>query len=333
MNPALDAEAPAGARAVTPLFSAVLQKVLVDGQNRVCGLSIKRPDRSELTVRAKLYVLAMHAMEIPKVLLWSATDALPQGVANSSGVVGRYLMDHDVKITYACLPEPYYVFRGPLSSSGCESLRDGPFRRNRSGFRIELQNTGTSWATGSPFSNVIDLVNRGYTGKRLRDQLAWDVSTQIELNGLLEPEPNYDNCIRPSRTLFDPLGIPRPEIRYSISDYSYAGANAFLEAAKMIYHRLGATGFSEMPGWFGAGHVMGTTRMGADAKDSCCDSYGRAHDHPNLFITGSGLFPTVDSANPTLTITALALRTARHILDSFSEGPEPSVSREGQEKS
>ncbi len=331
LNPSLDAEAPRGSKAVTPLFSAILQKVLVDDRNRVSGLSIKRPDRSELTVRAKVYVLAMHAMEIPKVLLWSATDALPQGVANSSGVVGRYLMDHDVKITYASLPEPYYIFRGPLSTSGCESLRDGPFRKERSGFRIELQNTGTSWATGSPFSNVIDLVNRGYTGKKLRDQLAWDVSTQIELNGLLEPEPNYDNCIKPSRTLFDPLGLPRPEIRYSIGEYSYAGAKAFVEAAKMIYARLGATGFSEVPGWFGAGHVMGTTRMGHDAASSCCDSYGRTHDHPNLFITGSGLFPTVDSANPTLTITALALRTAQHIVASFKEAPEPSPHRERQE--
>jgi choline dehydrogenase-like flavoprotein len=131
--------------------------------------------------------------------------------------------------------------------------------------------------------------------------------------------------------LFDPLGLPRPEIRYSIGEYSYAGAKAFVEAAKMIYARLGATGFSEVPGWFGAGHVMGTTRMGHDAASSCCDSYGRTHDHPNLFITGSGLFPTVDSANPTLTITALALRTAQHIVASFKEAPEPSPHRERQE--
>jgi choline dehydrogenase-like flavoprotein len=77
---------------------------------------------------------------------------------------------------------------------------------------------------------------------------------------------------------------------------------------------------------------MGTTRMGHDPNTSCCDSYGRTHDHPNLFITGSGLFPTVDSANPTLTITAVALRTAQHIVDSFNEAPELSHHQQRQEK-
>lgn len=316
LNPALDPLAGPGARAATPLFAAVVTRVAVDGEGRVSGLVVKRPDLSETVVRGRTYVLAMHAIEIPKVLLCSATDALPDGVANGSGVVGRYLMDHDVKITYARLPQPLYLFRGPLSTAGVESLRDGPFRARRGSFRIELQNTGTSWATGSPFTNVVDLVNQGLTGARLRRQLAWDVNTQIELNGLVEPEPDPENTVRPSRTQVDALGVPRPELRYRIGAYSQAGGEAFRRAAAAVYARLGAVDVSEVPGWQGAGHAMGTHRMGDDPRTSCCDSFGRAHDHPNLFLAGSGLFPTVDAANPTLTIAALALRTARHILDT-----------------
>jgi glucose dehydrogenase len=317
LNPGLSPSSQQGARSASLLTGAVVYRVELDGTSQVSGLRVRYADRSEQTLRAGLYVLAMNAMEIPKVLLYSEAPGAPRGVANSSGVVGHYLMDHDVKITYAHLPEPHYLFRGPLSTSGCESLRTGSFRKERASFRIELQNTGTSWATGSPFSNVTNLVSRGYTGRKLREQLAWDVSTQIELNALFEPEPDYANCIRPSSTLFDPLGIPRPEIHYSVGNYTRAGLAAFLQVAQDIYKRLGATDYSEVPGWYGAGHVMGTTRMGSDVDQSCCDSYGRTHDHSNLFLAGSGLFPTVDAANPTLTIAALSLRTAAHIVSSF----------------
>ena len=320
-NPALDHGAPPGARAAEALLGAVLAKVLVsDGQ--VSGLLVKRPDRSEQVVRGRVYVLAMNAIETAKTLLASAAEGVPNGVANSSDVVGRYLMDHDVVITYATLPQPAYLFRGPLSTAGVESLRDGPFRSHRAAFRIELQNTGTSWATNSPFANVVDLVDAGLTGERLRRQLAWDVSRQIELNGLIEPHPDPDNTVRPSATLVDELGIPRPELRYRVGEYSRLGAAAFVEAATAIYRRLDATGVTVQPGWQGAGHLMGTLRMGSDPGSSCCDSFGRSHDHSNLFLTGSGLFPTVDAANPTLTIAALALRTAEHIAATLRQTTE-----------
>lgn len=329
LNPRLAPSSTSTALPAELITSAVAVAVSLDAQRRIDGLRVRHPDRSEQVLRARLYVLAMNAIETPKLLLMSASERAPQGVANGSGVVGRYLMDHDVKITYAKLPRPAYLFRGPLSTSGCESLRDGPFRSGRAAFRIELQNTGTSWATGSPFNNVIDLVNRGFSGRRLREQLAWDVSTQIELNGLIEPEPLAENCIRPSERDFDPLGIPRPEIRYRIGDYTQAGTEAFVASARLIYERLGASGISEVPGWFGAGHLMGTTRMGGDERSSCCDSYGRSHEHSNLFLLGCGMFPTVDAANPTLTLAALVLRSAQHIIDSLRPSDSgPSGSRQ-----
>ncbi len=316
INPALDPDSPAGARAAQLILGATVAAVEVDRSGAVTGLRVKRPGAEDEVLRAGTYVLALNAIENAKLLLCSATDGLAAGVANGSGLVGRYLMDHDVKISYARVPNPMYLFRGPLSTAGVESLRDGPFRSDRAAFRIELQNTGWSWATNSPFSTVTDLVNQGLTGDRLRRGVARAVNTQIELNGLIEPEPNRDNRVQPSATLVDSLGIPRPELSYSIGQYSEAGAAAFRAATRAIYARLGATEVGEVPGWQGAGHLMGTHRMGTDPAESVCDGYGRSHDHPNLFLTGSGLFPTVDAANPTLTIAAVALRTADHIISN-----------------
>ncbi|HTZ45871.1 MAG TPA: GMC family oxidoreductase [Jatrophihabitans sp.] len=314
LNPALDPDSPPGARPARLLTGLTVSRVLVGPDGQVGGVAVRAPGEDERVLTARRYVLALNAIENAKVLLCSATESLPRGVANSSDAVGRYLMDHDVKISYARLPRPAYLFRGPLSTAGVESMRDGDFRSRRAAFRIELQNTGWSWAAGAPFTDVAALVNQGLTGERLRQAVAWQVNTQIELNGLIEPEPNPDNRVLPSATLRDALGIPRPELFYSIGQYSIDGAAAFWTAVRAVYARLGATEVAEVPGWQGAGHLMGTHRMGTDPAGSVCDGYGRSHDHPNLFLTGSGLFPTVDAANPTLTIAAVALRTAAHLI-------------------
>ena len=309
LNPALGIDQPPGAVPAEPFFGARGHPVLLDESGRVDGLAVTHRDRSRTVLRARVYVLALNAIENAKVLLMSAGERAPNGVANGSDIVGRYLMDHDVKITYARAPVPLYPFRGPLSSAGVESLRAGPFRAHRGAFRIELQNTGWSWATNSPFSVVTDLVGQGLTGRRLRESIAAAVSSQIELNGLIEPEPDPENTVRPSATLVDGLGVPRPELRYRVGAYATAGGAAFLRAARAVYRALGATEPAEVPGWQGAGHLMGTHRMGTDPSASC-DDVRPPHEHPNLYLAGAGLFPTVDAANPTPDHRGLALRTA-----------------------
>lgn len=268
----------------------------------------------DLRVRARVYVLAIHAMELPKVLL-ASRGQWTHGVANSSGLVGRYLMDHDIAITNARLSQPMYVYRGPRITSSIESLRDGQFRRYRAAFRPELSNVGTSWETGAPFSNVIARVQQGLTGAALRRQVAWDSQAVLHIDAMIEPEPRHDSRVWPSDRHFDDWGLPRPEIAYQVGEYSERGRQVFVQVVNDIYRRLGARDqdISVVPGWFGAGHVMGTTRMGDDPRTSVCTSYGQSHDHDNLYLAGSGLFPTVGTANPTLTLSALALRAADEI--------------------
>src|SRR5262249_6907179 len=92
----------------------------------------------------KAYVLASHAMENPKLLLQSKSDAFPNGIANRSDQVGRNLMDHPLYLSWALAPagKPAFPYPGPLTAAGIERLRDGEFRNFRAAFRMEIGNEG-----------------------------------------------------------------------------------------------------------------------------------------------------------------------------------------------
>jgi len=97
------------------------------------------------------------------------------------------------------------------------------------------------------------------------------------------------------------------------------GLAAARDAHAEIFGLLGATEVQHRDGAEGAGHIIGTARMGNDPKSSVVDSELRSHDHPNLFILGSAVFPTSATANPTLTIAALSLRAAGHVRTSLQQ--------------
>ena len=115
-----------------------------------------------------LVVMAAHAIETPRILLSSATSALPNGVANRSRLVGCNLMDHPVQLSWALMKDPVYPFRGPLSTSGIESLRDGAFRTQRAPFRMEMGNEGWNWPNNDPYTTVNDAVTGNGAGGDLR---------------------------------------------------------------------------------------------------------------------------------------------------------------------
>ena len=292
----------------------VVTQVHVGADGRVSYLEGLRADtRERVTARAKLYVLAMNAVEIPRVLLYSASRGTR--VANGSGYVGCFLMDHDVKIAHGLADEPLYQHRGPVSTAGIESLSDGPFRGSRAAFRVQIQNTGTAWAEGSPFTTLDGLLKQGIFGEDLRRHLGWNVSREVELDALLERLPEKTNRVTLADQL-DGLGLPRAVLTYAKpgdDPYIVAGAGAFERLARAVLERMGATTITIEDGFRGAGHIMGTFCMGRTASDSVVDSFGRTHEHDNLFLVGSGAFPTVGTANPTLTIAALALRSAAEI--------------------
>jgi len=322
LQPELDPHNRPGSRPVELLKGAVVTRVLVSTEGngsgaQVTGLQVLPADGGPAqTVTGSIYVLAAHAMENAKILLMSPWGEGGRTVANSSDCVGRYLMDHNIKIAVGMTDEPLYPFRGPLSTSGIETLRDGQFRRHRGAFRVEIQNVSANWGMNTPFSNVKDLVNQNLMGKDLYRQLGWDVNRTIQFDALIEPEPQHDSTIRPSKTELDERGVPRPEIHFVVDELTQRGAAAFERLAAQIFAAMGTRpgDYHFIDGFGGAGHVMGTHRMGNYPRESVTDSYGQTHDHANLWLTGSGLFPTVDSANPTETIVAVTLRTAERLI-------------------
>jgi len=345
---------------------AVANEVVVGPNGRVSQINyiryekdFKEPGQTTRTgcVTATVYVIAANSIETPRLLLMSKIGDREGVVANSTGLVGKNLMDHPYYVAWALMPKdrPVYPYRGPLSTSGIEDLRDGKFRRERGAFRVDIGNEGWNFVVGGfggdpnittrDFVNGMNLSelnskditgldrdNAALFGAELAKTLNDLIPRQIRLGFLVEQSPVSSNAVTLSdRSITDGLGLRRPQISYRLSEYTRNGIAHSKRMSDLIFYTMGARQFTKIPddacrfdgeidgkkvplNYTGAGHVMGTYRMGSNAKDSVVDSFHRSWDHRNLFLVGSGTFPTTGTANPTLTIAALSLRTADKIL-------------------
>jgi choline dehydrogenase-like flavoprotein len=300
--------AKATAAGVSVWEQCVATKMDKDGDGSVHTVHFLTYASVARSVTAEIVVIAAHAIETPKLLLMS-------GLANSSGQVGRNLMDHLSKSTFGIAPEKLFPFRGPPSTSGIESFRDGEFRRDRAGFRLSLNNDGWS-RKNAPYAEIIDSVtNKQLIGAELQSAVFERVARQVRLSCSVEVAPDSNNQVELS-TIKDALGLPRPKITFTPPDYTFRGLAQATKTMADIFRLIGATDLdlgTDSTAYDGAGHIMGTCRMGNDPGSSVVDGQCRAHDHKNLFIAGSSVFPTVGSPNPTLSIAALALRAAQDI--------------------
>ena len=271
---------------------------------------------------------------------------------DGKGSVGKYLMDHPLYLAWALAPKPIWGYRGPLSTAGIEICRDGKFRSDRGAFRIEIGNEGWNFAIGDPNTTTVDFVNginfsnlngnpdrneppKALFGADLVTAINDKLSRQFRLGFLVEQSPDDTNTVTLARGITDHLGLERPQINYNLSEYTKRGLAAARATATAIFDKMGAKEFTTPPDkinaddpssfqwppseatrikYFGAGHIVGTYRMGTNANYSVVNDMQRSWDHDNLYLVGSGTFPTVATANPTLTIAALCLRTADHIL-------------------
>jgi choline dehydrogenase-like flavoprotein len=341
----------------------VASEILVDANNRVSGINFiaykgeAGPKTGSGCIKAKIYIIAANGIETPRLLLMSKNGGrTANGVANSSDMVGRNLMDHPQFLSWGLLPVQVFPYRGPLVTSAIGDLCDGPFRAQRAAFRISLGNEAWSATVGGsggdPHVTTLDFINgvnlsglnkkdstkltdnSALIGAQLRDTLGNLISRQFRIAFAVEQSPDANNRVTLSSAK-DALDLPRPKIAYNISDYTKQGLAAAFRLKNVIFNKLGAEDFTHTgdgdPAGFdqvfdgktirltygGAGHVMGTYRMGDDPKKSVVNSFQRSHDHANLYLVGSGTFPTVGTANPTITLSALALRTADSIVDDF----------------
>jgi choline dehydrogenase-like flavoprotein len=308
-------------------------------------------EKESKSVTGKVFVLASHAIENAKLLLLSNNM---KGIANHSDQVGRNLMDHPLYLSWALAPEPLWGYRGPLTTAGIESLRDGEFRKYRAAFRMEIGNEGWNFSAGDPYTTTLDFItgtnNGGLNngGPNGTPQRLGGTALALKLNNLLtrqfrigcmfDQTPLQENRVtldldengRPNHT--DGLGIPRPKVEYGLDPYTMEGFRMAAYVCTKVYEQMGAQEFTKTSvgatgdftyrgvnyHYYGAGHIVGTHRMGDDPDTSVVDASQRSHDVPNLWVVGSGSFPTVCTANPTLTLLGLAFKSADSILAALN---------------
>jgi len=290
---------------------AVATRVKTDAAGKVRAVEYKTWDGESHKVTARYFILAANAIETPKLLLMSLQEN-GVSVANSSDQVGRNLMDHPAQLSIALAKDPIDAYRGPQSTSVIMSFRDGTFRKTQGGFRVEIFNSGSSVFSG-PDRTVAGMVDANLYGKKLQQALRNRASREFVLLGETEQLPDPNNRVLLSTEKRDALGIPHPELHYSHDDYAVKGLAKIKQLNEFIFNKMAATDVFHLPFILGSGHIMGTTCMGNDPKKSVVNADLQSHDHENLFIVGSSVFPTGATANPTLTIAALSLRLAKHL--------------------
>lgn len=281
-----------------------------------------------------IVILAANAFENPKILLNSKYTVIEKGqkvektAANRSDQVGRNLMDHMVMLTWGLFPEPVYPYRGPGSTTNISSFRDGNFRSDFSAWISPLDNWGWSWPAFSPGSDLSAFLKDGLFGAELKEALATRLSRQVLFHFEIEQLPNPNNRVTINDQYMDPLGIPRPVIHYELTEYEKKAMQQAKLASDQMFKKLGiedCTKYTEKDkntflydkvrySYNGAGHIVGTHRMGSNPDDSVTNSYCKAWDHPNLYVVGAGNMTTLGTSNPTLTLSAFTIRSVESIL-------------------
>jgi choline dehydrogenase-like flavoprotein len=305
----VDRAAAAGARVVP---EAPVQRLEHDDSGDRVTAAVHRRDGETHRQEARAFVLACGGVETPRLLLLSRSDAHPDGLANASGAVGRYFMDH-------CFAGMGGRYDGPtrqhhVGFNTTESHRFYDVTDDGGRFKLEFLN----YAGPSPVERALRADD---WGDPLLERLRDDYGRHLGLGALAEQLPRPENRVTldPDRT--DAHGCPVPRIEWHLGDYvrrTLARAN---EVQRSILAELDVD-----PEWVvdpettgPAFHHMGTTRMGTDPGASVVDSHCRTHDLSNCWIASSSVFVTGGAMNPTLTIAALALKAADHLDEALRQ--------------
>ena len=261
--------------------------------------------------KAEVVVLACNGIGTPRLLLNSKNSQHPDGLANSSGLVGKNLMFHPYTMITGIFEQPLSG-RGPV---GCSLWSHEFYRTDRSrgfvrGYSFEAVR-GLGPAQTALWGMVHGLVPWGEDHHQAFARIYDHTATLL---GITEDLADEANTVTLDPELTDSHGIPAPRITYRLSDNSRKMLAHAGERATEALKAAGAVQTVAMPlvreaGW----HLMGTARMGRDPATSVVNEHGQAHDVKNLFIVDGSIFVTAGGVNPTSTIQALALYVADHI--------------------
>jgi choline dehydrogenase-like flavoprotein len=272
------------------------------------------PDGKETSQKARAVVLAGNGAETPRLLLSSASDKHPDGIANSSGYVGRNLMLNAHSLANGVFEHPLNDYKGVQVTRIIHDFYDSdPARGFYGGGGIDARPLFS--ATPILFALAGTPVDGPGWGAEYKDLLAHNFSRQMSILGSTTSLALERNSITLDPTHKDKWG--RPSIRMTYKDHpdDLAMAGFLRDKAMELFDAAGAqTSWAYPLGpTNGGAHLLGTCRMGDDRATSVVDRYHRSHDVPNLFICDGSSFVTSGRGQPTMTIMALAFRAAEHI--------------------
>jgi choline dehydrogenase-like flavoprotein len=316
------------------ITNAMAREVLTDDSGLATGVSyVNRSDRRDYAVRARIVVLAASACESARLLLNSTSSRFPDGLANSSGTVGRYLTDSTGLSVSGFIPKLSQGVPHNEDGVGGAHLYMPWWLDNRAlgfprGYHIEL--SGGRRAPQFGFMSGIQRFNGvGGYGRSLKDDYRRCYGSTVNFAGRGEMVPNDDTYCEIDPRVVDTYGIPVLRFHFRFSDHEYRQAKHMQETFREIIHEMGGTPLSPMPsredgyGLEHGGriiHEVGTTRMGGDAATSVVNENCQAHDVKNLFIADGGPFVSNADKNVTWTILALAMRTSELIAEKRNKG-------------
>jgi choline dehydrogenase-like flavoprotein len=244
-------------------------------------------------------IVAGYAIETPRLLLNSKSSTFPDGLANSSGLVGKFLMAQAGPVVWGRFDEMIRQYKAPPACACSEEF-----------YETDPQNDfvrGYALQTVAPLPIAMShlLVDEdGRFGDELLDAMeAYNHYACIGVLGEILPDERNSVSIHPSER--DQYGLPVPYVHFSLFENDRRMMEAGIQRARQVLAAAGAKETHFVPRY---AHLVGTARMGFTPSDSVVDPWGRSWDVPNLFICDGSLLPTQGSANPALTISALAAR-------------------------
>jgi gluconate 2-dehydrogenase alpha chain len=316
------------------ITGATCHHVNSDNSGRATGVSYYGPDGSDNTIEAEIVILAPFIYDNVRLLLLSKTEKFPNGLANSSGHLGKHIMAHIGARAFAAFDDRHInIYMGPSAQKHTiDDFNADNFDHSGLGFIRGAQiSAAPASLEGGPIGTVMAMnpppgVPRWGAG--FRDFFAKYYTRHTAMAGQTENLPYADQTIDLDPNVRDAWGMPAPRITYDWRRPAEMARVRYIQNKMVeIGKAMGASLVWTSP--FGPGspgaHHQGGTRMGSDPKTSVVNRYGQSWDIPNLFIMGSSTHPTMSGFNPTLTIQALTYMTADAIVNRYRKNPGPLV--------
>ncbi len=290
---------------------AHVSRILHNDEGKVTGVEYFDKDGNLQTQMARVICVAGNSFESPRLLLNSASDMFPDGLANSSGQVGRNYMRHMTGSVYAVFDKPVKMWRGTTMAGIIQDeSRHDPERGFVGGYELE------TLALGLPF--MAAFLDPGAWGREFTTALdAYENMAGMWIVG--EDMPQETNRITINHDVKDQWGIPVVNVHFDDHPNDIAMRNHAYQQGQAVYDAVGATRTFPTPP-YPSTHNLGTNRMSEDPRDGVVNKWGQTHDIANLFISDGSQFTTGAAENPTLTIVALAIRQADHLAGELAKG-------------